>query len=110
MQAVWEEGAEQPLPSGEEAVADAVEGAEEEAGTSRGTFAQLRPSVPATEARRPAPRSERREPTFTAPDGAAAPGQPRGALTPAERHTLQAALAELAECRRQLDAALDETA
>ena len=110
VQAVWEEGAEQPLPSGEEAVADAVEGAEEEAGTSRGTFAQLRPSVPATEARRPAPRSERREPTFTAPDGAAAPGQPRGALTPAERHTLQAALAELAECRRQLDAALDETA
>jgi len=102
VQTVWEQGAEQPLRSSEDA-ADAEAAAEEmeEAAPSRRPLGRLRPSEPEVEPRRPAPRGERREPTFAT--------RPHGALAPTDQQTLQAALAELAECRRVLDAAMDGT-
>jgi DNA-binding transcriptional MerR regulator len=106
VQTVWEEGADQPPPDEEAVAAEAP--AEEETGTSRGVLGRLRSSPPS----RPMAAGGRREPTFATADEetAAEPraAQPRGTLTAKGRLALQAALAELAECRKRLDAAMDE--
>jgi DNA-binding transcriptional MerR regulator len=107
VQTVWEEGAEQPLPSEEDAEA-VIETAEETAETGADVPGRLPRTNPVVGPRGPAPRSERREPTFAVQgdDGATRPHG--GALTPADRQILRAALTELAECRRVLDAAMDQ--
>ena len=90
VQEVWEEGAEQPLSSvGHTRIA----------------------GVEDIETSPPGPHGERREPTFSTPTSAhAAAAAPLSApsLTPAARQALRAALAELAQCRQVLVAALDE--
>jgi DNA-binding transcriptional MerR regulator len=96
VQSVWEEGADQPPPDEEAASAET---AQLEEGTARGLFGRLRHSE-----------RERSEPTFAADEAGANGGPARGALTAKARLALQTALAELAECRRRLDTAIDETA
>lgn len=115
VQTVWEEDAEQPVPSDEDrAVAEEVGEDEEEAGTAQGLLPRLRRPEPEDEPERPVPAPARREPTFAAPSGGATPARAAAAarsleaLNPPERATLRAALAELTECRRLLDAALEE--
>jgi len=101
VQTVWQEGAEQPAPIDADA-------AQPEAG-SEAAEPELVGSGPGAEPRRPAARSERREPAFVPRDAAAAAAAGgRAGLSDAQRASLRAALAELAECRRVLDAALDE--
>jgi DNA-binding transcriptional MerR regulator len=99
VQAVWEEGAEQPAP------------ADEDAAVAEGFEHAAKPGVrdePEIEPQRPFTRNERREPTFAAPPEAGTQGPPSGALSPSQRQALSTALTELAECQRLLDAALDD--
>jgi len=111
VQSVWEEGAEQPLVSDEEnfeAETAAEGGAEAETapGPSRRLLERLRAAEEAPEPRRMGTPEGRREPSFSA--GEEMPASRPGGLTPAERQALRSALSELAECRRVLDAALEE--
>jgi DNA-binding transcriptional MerR regulator len=111
VQSVWEEGAEQPLATDEEdfdteTAAEGVEGAETGTAPSRRLLDRLRAAEQAPEPRRAATPDARREPRFSAGEGGPAPHQ--GGLTSAERQTLRSALAELSECRRVLEAALDD--
>ena len=93
VQTVWEEGAEQLPPSDRDA--DAPDEA-----ASAAMFEGARP---------PEPARERREPIFTPSGEAPSAAPPRGPLTARQRHALQTALGELAECQRLLDAAINET-
>ena len=107
VQEVWQEGAEQPIPSVADAPAQAAVDTDDETVSSHGSVgAPERIDEPPASA----PYDERREPSFAAPPrgAAAAAHRPVAGLSPGERQALQAALAELAECRRLLDAALDE--
>jgi DNA-binding transcriptional MerR regulator len=111
VQTVWQEGAEQPLPS-EDEDQTATETAEEDVAEAEAGEALSGPMGSAGR-RGPARQGERREPTFAqggegAPANKPASGH-RAGLTPAHREALQGALADLAECRKLLDAALDET-
>jgi DNA-binding transcriptional MerR regulator len=111
VQSVWEEGAEQPLASdGEvldaETAAEGVAEAETAPAPSRRLLERLRAAEETPESRRTGTPDGRREPTFSA--GEEMPASRLDGLTPAERQALRAALSELAECRRLLDAALEE--
>jgi hypothetical protein len=101
VQEVWEEGAEPTPPPSDEAETDV------DAGANSGETEETD-----VEPRAAALRDERREPRFAAParSGAPmpAPGPRPGVLSAAHREVLQAALAELAECRRLLDAARED--
>ncbi|MPZ59265.1 MAG: MerR family transcriptional regulator [Rhizobiales bacterium] len=116
VQSIWEEGAEQPLSAPDDAAAEALADEDADAETERGLGGRLRPSGRVAETHRPAPHAGRREPSFAGPGEARTVAEPmpvrpqHGRLTPADRQALQAALAELAECRRALESASDETA
>jgi DNA-binding transcriptional MerR regulator len=109
VQTVWEEGAEQPAMSDEDEGA-AVERAEDEDIEAEAGSAPV------------AAPSERREPVFAeaadhgtprrAPVAPMPPmrREPEDAAATVDRQTLHAVLDELAECRRLLDAALQEPA
>jgi DNA-binding transcriptional MerR regulator len=100
VQSVWEEGAEQPVRSGEDAAdREPVGEAVGPAAPSQGLLERSRPAAPEGEPPRAALRNDRREPTLAGP--------PHRGLTPADQQALRAALAELAECRRLLDAAVE---
>jgi hypothetical protein len=113
VQTVWEAGAEQPRSADEDgAEADmSAEEAEETGGEAeppRRLLERLREAeAAAAEPRRSGERHERREPSFADDDGDE-PLRSPGGMTPAERQALRSALAELVECRRMLDSALDE--
>ena len=112
VQSVWEEGAEQPLASDEEAFDTepaAEDGAEAETGptTSRRLLERLRAAEETPpEPRRTGTPDGRREPTLSVGEERPAPRQ--AGLTPTERQALRTALTELSECRRVLEAALDD--
>ena len=112
VQTVWEEGAEQPqAPSADEVAAPAEVAAADDRLAARGRPPEPPPPI---DQRRQASPAERREPTFAAPVPAERTRQgdradhPQPALAAADRLVLQAALDDLIECRRLLDAALEE--
>jgi len=108
VQTVWEEGAEQPLSSDldTEVAAEEADETEGEAKAPGRLLERLRAAEAAPEPRRPSVRDQRQEPTFADDDEPKA--QRPAASTAAERQALRSALAELAECRRMLEAALGE--
>jgi DNA-binding transcriptional MerR regulator len=105
VQTVWEEGAAQPVPSADD-IAAAPDEAEQDIGAEHRPSGQ--PYSFDADDEPPVPRSERQEPRLVSPHhGPNAPNAHR-ALSPADRETLQAALAELAECRRLLTTAVED--
>jgi DNA-binding transcriptional MerR regulator len=109
VQSVWEEGAEQPLASDEEAFDTAAEDVEGEGigpAPSQRLLERLRAAEGGPEPRRAPTPDDRREPRLSAGEETPAPRQ--AGLTPAERQALRTALTELSECRRVLEAALDD--
>ena len=121
VQSVWQEGAAQPMRrAADEEDHEQVEAAAENGGTERrGGVLGLLPSLRGDEADEDdAAVAERREPPLATmprvqPSASAPPSlsraTPTAALPRDDLRKLQAALHELGECRKLLDAALDES-